>query len=79
MKITFSQFISILCFIILSGSGYAATEVTNGIQWTYSLSGGYAVLGGSSQSSACIPTTTSGDVIVPDALGGYPVTLGTAH
>ncbi len=52
----------------------AATEVVDGITWTYTVSGGKASVGGGSSSSTAVPKTTSGAITIPSTLGGYPVT-----
>ena len=56
----------------------AATEVVDGITWTYTVSNGKASVGGGgrlhSSSSAAVPVSTSGAITIPSTLGGYPVT-----
>lgn len=51
----------------------AATEVVDGITWTYIVSGGEAVVGGSYGSQA-VSASTTGAITIPSTLGGYPVT-----
>ena len=51
----------------------AATEVVDGVTWTYSVSNGKASVGIGSWSSA-IPVGTTGTLTIPTTLGGYPVT-----
>ncbi len=56
----------------------AATQVVNGIEWTYSVSGGKATIyKGWSQSA--IPNSTSGSVTIPAKLGGYAVSSIGGH
>ena len=51
----------------------AASEVVDGVAWTYSVSDGMASVYKSSSSPA-IPVATTGALTVPSTLGGYPVT-----
>ena len=50
----------------------AATQIVNGIKWSYSISDGKASVDG-------IPEDTSGDVVIPATLGGKPVTVIGEH
>ena len=52
----------------------AATEVVDGITWTYTVSGGKASVGRGSSSSPAVPTSTTGAITIPSTLGGCPVT-----
>ena len=52
----------------------ALTEVVDGITWTYTVKDSKATVGGGSKSSPAVPTTTSGVLSIPSALGGCPVT-----
>lgn len=49
----------------------ALEAVVDGRTWTYSVSNGKAVLGGSA--GAALPPGTTGRITVPESLGGYPV------
>ncbi|MBR3957289.1 MAG: leucine-rich repeat domain-containing protein, partial [Kiritimatiellae bacterium] len=49
----------------------AKTETVDGIEWTYTIYGGEARIGGR---SAAIPLSTTGAITIPSALGGKPVT-----
>ncbi len=49
------------------------TETVDGIRWTYTVSDGKASIGTYS-SRAAIPASTTGAIVVPHTLGGYPVT-----
>ena len=51
----------------------ADTETVNGIQWTYSVKDGEAILGGEDYARAILGST-SGAITIPSTLGGYPVT-----
>ncbi len=69
--------LTLLAFSLLISSPYAATtytEVVDGIEWTYTISGSTASIGGNSSSSTAIAKTTTGDITIPDCLGGLPVT-----
>ena len=52
----------------------AATEVVDGITWTYKVSSGKAFVDGGSYSKPAVPITTTGNLTIPAMLGGYPVT-----
>ena len=52
----------------------AETEMINGIEWTYTISNGEAIIGGGNKSQPAIPSTTSGEITLPMMLGGSPVT-----
>lgn len=60
--------------LLVAGSAFATTETVNGIEWTYTVNGGVATLGGGSSSTPAIPSSVSGAVSIPSALGGAPVT-----
>ena len=53
----------------------AATEMVDGITWTYTVSNGKASLGyDNGYCSAAIPSSSTGAITIPSTLGGYPVT-----
>ena len=52
----------------------AATEVVDGITWTYTVSGGKASVGGGNASTPAVPKATTGAITIPTKLGGYGVT-----
>ena len=45
----------------------------NGVVWTYTVKDGVATVGGGSYFSPAISRSTTGDIIIPDTLGGCPV------
>lgn len=51
----------------------AETEVVDGIEWTYSISGGSATIGSLEYHTPAISCEIEGDVVVPSNLGGCPV------
>ena len=55
-----------LAALVLPLSLHAYTEVVNGIEWTYDVSGGKASISGANPAS--------GNITIPATLGGYPVT-----
>ncbi len=55
-------------------SARGATETVDGVAWTYSVSGGKATIYSGNNFEAAIPTSTSGRIAIPAALGGHPVT-----
>ncbi len=69
-----------IAVIILPLSALAATEIVDGIEWTYTVSYGYgeASVGiyddYSFESIRAISTSTTGAITIPSTLGGYPVT-----
>lgn len=72
MKIGHRFCIAMMMAISASAGAHAATEVVDGIEWTYFISWGRAYLG--NLYSNTVSTSTSGAIRVPDMLGGYPVT-----
>ena len=48
-------------------------EVVDGIAWTYTVSGGEVTVGGGVEGLA-IPKGTAGEIVIPSAFGGNPVT-----
>lgn len=50
------------------------TATVNGIKWTYTVSNGTATVGGGIREITAVPTNTSGAIVIPSKLGGYPVT-----
>jgi len=53
---------------------FALTATVDGLTWTYTVSNGQASVGGGSNSSTAVPTTTTGAISIPATLGGYTVT-----
>ncbi len=51
----------------------ANTVTIDGITWTYTVSNGEVSIGGGSYSSTAISTITTGPIVIPSTLGGYPV------
>lgn len=49
------------------------SETVGGITWTYMVADGKAVLGGGRRSVRAVDAKTSGDLVVPSSIGGYPV------
>lgn len=67
--------VALLCLNVLGAvTVYKAT--VNGITWEYTLSNGQARIGGGGNA---IPTTTSGSIMIPSSLGGYPVVAVSAR
>jgi len=60
---------------LASCAAIAATEVVDGIEWTYEVIDGEAsVIGDCESAEAAIPTSTSGSITIPSTLGKCPVT-----
>ena len=51
----------------------AATIDTSSIEWTYTISGGKVILGGGNASHPAIPTSTTGDLTIPESIDGREV------
>ena len=56
--------------MIEASSVYAHVD---NISWTYAVSDDKVILGGGSASIPAIPTSTAGDLIIPETIDGYPV------
>ena len=65
--------LTVILFALGALASHAATEVANGVKWTYSVVGGEARIYAGDRTAA-IPTETAGNITVPASLGGYPVT-----
>ena len=52
----------------------ADTEVVNGIEWTYTINNGEAIVGDRYTTNPAISTSIVGELEIPSALGGCPVT-----
>ncbi len=56
------------------GSGRTYTATLDGVTWTYTVSKGNASVGSGNYDGPCaVPTSTTGAITIPSALGGYPV------
>lgn len=64
---------ALLCLFAATSSADQIERI-NGIDWRYTISDNTAILGGGSSSSPAIPQSTTGDLVIPDSLGGYSVT-----
>lgn len=53
---------------------FADTAVIGGIEWTYRVEDGNAILGGGTTATPAVPKATSGDLVIPAAIAGHPVT-----
>lgn len=62
-----------LAALIAHADAHADTEEVDGIEWTYTISNGKAMIGGGYQTPA-IPKTTAGAITIPSTLGNCPVT-----
>ena len=61
----------------LAASPKTKTQTVKGLEWRYTVKDGEATVGGydeSDDSLVAIPRETSGKVVIPSTLGGYPVT-----
>ena len=64
------------CMIVcaLSAHLFAASETVNGITWQYSITNGEATIESGGTNTADGPTDISGQIVIPETLGGVPVT-----
>ena len=64
------------CMIVcaLSAPLFAASETVNGITWQYSITNGEATIESGRTGTAAVPTDISGQIVIPETLGGVPVT-----
>ena len=65
-------FASIIAATISVAADNVFKETVNGIEWTYRVVDGEAVLGGNNKARA-IDTSTFGTVVIPQEIGGYSV------
>lgn len=73
-KMISACFASIIAASITVASDAEFTETVNGVEWTYRVVGGEAVLGGNNGAST-ISTSTFGAITIPDTLGGCAVAV----
>ena len=69
----------VLLVSLFAVSLFAATEVVNGITWTYTVSNGEATVGGGYSNTPAVPTSTTGAITIPATLGGCSVTAIAQH
>ena len=74
MKISHLLAAALLTAFVLPPILRADTEVVDGIEWTYTVLGGKVSVGSGAYPDPAIPTSTSGILVIPAILGGYPVT-----
>ena len=69
-------FLFSVCLFSLAEACFAGTETVNGITWSYRvLPDGSAGVGtGYIEDSPAISSSTEGEVVIPERLGGKPVT-----
>ena len=60
--------------VMLSSCMQAATEIVDGIKWTYTVMGGKVSVCADGSYQKAVPRSTSGAITIPSTLGGYPVT-----
>ena len=79
MKLSIHKHSLGMCFVMIAftpitmASDNVFTETANGIEWTYHVVDGEAVLGGNNEERT-ISTSTFGAICIPERLGGYVVT-----
>lgn len=63
----------------LAANALTWTDPNTGIKWTYTKVNGTASIGGGKRSSPAVPTSQSGDLIVPEKINGLAVTQMKAY
>ena len=66
--------VSNLTFFEMLSDGGPYEKTVDGIEWTFIVSDGKAQVGGGSEESLAIPTTTEGPITIPSTFGGCQVT-----
>ncbi len=59
---------------LMSNAGAYETATVDGLTWKYTVPDGNASIGDGSYASPAVSTNTSGDIVIPSSIGGYPVT-----
>ena len=72
MKTKTSLLLSLL-LLVAALPARAETETVDGVEWTYRVENGFALLGGGTESTPAVPAATSGALAIPSSLGGFPV------
>lgn len=74
MKTIKAFWVAAVAVVALCAEAATWTDPETGITWTYIVSGGKASIGSGTPSSTAIPKTTSGTIVIPSTLSGFPVT-----
>ena len=67
-------FTAMAAAIGIAVGAHAATEIIGGLEWSYEIVNGEAILGPDNDHDSCIPQNTDGLVAIPSSLGGATVT-----
>lgn len=70
----FVTLFSLLAAALAAPLAHALTEVVDGIEWTFTISNDEATIGTGKQNIAAISTEQVGPIVIPETLGGVPVT-----
>ena len=73
------KMIMVCCVMMIASNLLALTQTIDGITWTYTVTNGYASIGGGTSSSTAIAKTKSGAINIPSVLNGYVVTYIGAY
>lgn len=68
-----ARLVSALALAALPSICQAASETVDGIEWAYTVKNGIATVGWGNSLNPAIPKDTTGPVVIPRELGGYPV------
>ena len=81
VKRSLPGFAGVLVMMAFAASARAGTVVVDGITWTFTVSGAEAAVGGGygTESQTAVPRATTGDVVIPSVLNGFPVTSVSAY
>ena len=69
-----TKLMMVVAAVAVAFGACAETETVGGYTWTYRINGDTAVIGGDFYDAAVISPSPTGAVIIPDTLGGKPVT-----
>ena len=64
---------AIAAFALMANGAFAITKTVNGIQWTYCIEDGKAIIGDYSSGETAVPQTTTGAIAIPSTLDECPV------
>ena len=70
---------TLMLTVSLAAHALTWTDPNTGIKWTYTKVNGTASIGGGKSSSPAVPTSQSGDLIVPEKINGLDVTQMKAY
>ena len=79
MKTIMKVYTGFVVVMAMVGRVCADTINIDNIEWTYTIIDDKVTLGGGNASSPAIPTSTAGDIVIPELICGCPVVSVEAH